>query len=133
MIVSLLVLGAVVLAIAGIVVSFIPRPPVSGLDESGIRTSAQLDDALAIQRSMRIVKLQRRVGNRNYWPYALLCLAFLLQMAALAVDHLAHLSIAAISILPAFCIVLTARAARRRDAQRQLETYLKVASSTQVA
>lgn len=43
----------------------------------------------------------------------------------LAVDHLAHPSIAVISIVPAFFIVLTARASRRRYAQRQLDTYLR--------
>jgi hypothetical protein len=80
-IVAGLVLGAVLLPILGI-----------------IDTAAQLDAAMAIQRSIRIAELQRRMTGRNYWSYALLALAFVLQIAALAVDHLAHPSRVATSI-----------------------------------
>ena len=125
MIVNGLVLGAVLLSILGIIASFITQRRVLALDESSIDTAAQLDAAMAIQRSIRNAELQRRMTDRNYWSYALLGLAFLMQIAALAVDHLAHPSIAAVSIVPAFFIVLTARASRRRYAQRQLDTYLR--------
>jgi hypothetical protein len=121
MIVTILVLAAVLLSILGIIVSLIP-PPVSGVDESGIHTVEDLDTAMAIQRSMRIGELQRRMANRNYWAYALFGLAFLMQMTAFAVDHFAHPSIAAITILPVFFTIVTARAGRRREAQRQFDT-----------
>src|SRR6202049_2259524 len=111
----MLVLAAVLLAIVGIVVSLIPPRPVSGVDESGIHTAEELDAAMAYQLSMRIAELQRRMANRNYWSYALFGLAFLMQMTAFIVDHFAHPSIAAITILPGFFAVLTARAARRRE------------------
>jgi len=133
MIVASLVLGAVLLAITGIVVSLIPPRRAFGLDDSEIRTAAQLDTAMAIQRSMRIAELQRRMADRRFWPCALFGLAFLMQMTALAVDRLAHPSITAITILPAFFIVMTARAARLRDAQRQLGAYLKSESSSPIA
>ena len=125
MIVALLVLGAVLLALTGIAISFVRQRPTPEFDETGIRTSAQLDAALSIQRSRRIAELQRRMTEKNYWSYVLFGLAFLMQMTALAVDHLAHHSIAAITILPAFFTLLTARAARRREAQRQLESCRK--------
>jgi hypothetical protein len=80
---------------------------------------------MAMQRSMRIAELQRRMTARSYWVYALFGLAFLMQMAAIAVDRLAHPSIAAMSILPAFFIVVTGRAARRRDVKRQLDAYVR--------
>ena len=133
MIVTILVLAAVQLAILGIVVSLIPPLQVSGIDESGIHTAEDLDTAMAIQRSMRVAELQRRMANRNYWSYALFGLAFLMQMTAFAVDHFAHPSIAAITILPGFFTVLTARAARRRDAQRQLDTFIRSGRATPVA
>jgi hypothetical protein len=63
-IVTMLVLAAVVLAILGIVVSLMPPRPVSGVDESSIHTAEQLDAAMAIQQSMRIAELQRRMANR---------------------------------------------------------------------
>jgi hypothetical protein len=125
MIVTTLVLGAVLLSILGLMISFIAQRRVRALDESSIATAAQLDAAMAIQRSMRIAELRRRMTDINYWSYALLGLAFLLQIVALAVDHNAHPSIAVIGFVPAFFIVLTAHASRRRYAQRQLETYLR--------
>jgi hypothetical protein len=127
--VALLVLGAVLLALTGIAISFVRQRPTPEFDETGIRTSAQLDAALSIQRSTRIAELQRRMTERNYWSYVLFGLAFLMQMTALAVDHVAHHSIAAITILLAFFTVLTARAARRREAQRQLESCRTAPSS----
>jgi hypothetical protein len=133
MIVTILVLAAVVLTILGIVVSLMPPRPVSGVDESGIHTAEQLDAAMAIQRSMRIAELQRRMANRNYWSYGLFGVAFLMQMTAFIVDHFAHPSIAAITILPGFFTVLTARAARRREAQRQLDTFVGSGRSSRVA
>ena len=132
MIVNGLVLGAVLLSILGIIASFITQRRVLALDESSIDTAAQLDAAMAIQRSIRIAELQRRMTDRNYWSYALLGLAFLVQIAALAVDHLAHPSIAVIGIVPAFFTVLTARASRRRYAQRQLDTHLRSEPSSRV-
>jgi hypothetical protein len=123
MIVSTLVLAAVLLAIVGIVASFIPPQPVSAVDAREIHTAQELDAALAAQRSMRIAELRRRLTNRNYWSFALFALAFLLQMTAYAVDHFAHASIAAITILPGLFIAVTARASRRRDAQRRLDTF----------
>lgn len=125
MIVAWLVLGAVLLALTGLSVPFVPQRPASGPDVSVIRTAAQLDTAIAIQRTTRISELQRRMTARGYWLYALFGFAFLMQMAAIAVDRLAHPSIAAISILPAFFIVITGRAARRRNAQRQLDAYVR--------
>ena len=133
MIVTMLVLAAVVLTILGIVVSLMPPRPVSGVDESSIHTAEQLDAAMAIQRSMRIAELRRRMANRNYWSYGLFCAAFLMQMTAFIVDHFAHPSIAAITILPGFFTVLTARAARRREAQRQLDTFVGSGKSPRVA
>jgi hypothetical protein len=121
----LLVLGAVLLALVGVAISFVRQRPTPEFDETGIHTSAQLDAASSIQRSTRIAELQRRMTERNYWSYVVFCLAFLMQMTALAVDHLAHYSIAAITILPAFFTVLTARAARRREAHRQFESFTR--------
>jgi hypothetical protein len=132
MIVALLVLVAGLVSILAVIVSFVPQRRVSALDQGGINTAAQLDAALAIQRSKRIAELQQRMTNRNYWPYALLVLAFLMQMGAFAVDHLAHPSIAATGLLPAFCFVLASRASRRRYAQRQLDTYLRSEPSPQI-
>jgi hypothetical protein len=132
-IVTMLVLAAVLLAIVGIIVSLIPLRAASGVNESGIRTAEDLDAAMAIQRSMRIAELQGRLANRNYWSYALFGLAFLVQMTAFAVDDFAHPSIAAITILPGFFAVLTARAARRRDAQRQLDTLNRNGGASPVA
>jgi hypothetical protein len=125
MIVSALVLGAVLLSILGLIASFITQQRVLALDESSIDTAAQLDAAMAIQRATRIAELQRRTTESNYLPYALIGLAFLMQIVALAVDHLAHPSIAVIGIVSAFFTVLTARASRRRYAQRQLDTCLR--------
>jgi len=82
------------------------------IDDRSIHTPAQLDAAMSIQRSMHIAELQRRMTDTNYLSYALLGLAFLLPMVALAVDHLAHLSIAVIGIVPAFFIVVSARVSR---------------------
>ncbi len=130
MIVAWLVPGAVLLALTGLCVSFGRPRPASRPDESVIRTSAQLDAAMASQRTMRIFELQRRMTARGYWVYALFGLAFLMQMAAIAVDRLAHPSIAAISLLPAFFIVLTGRAARRRHARRQLDAYVRSEQSS---
>jgi hypothetical protein len=132
MIVSGLVLGAVLLSILGMIASFMTQRRVLALDESSIDTAAKLDAAMAIQRSMRIAELQRRMTDRNYLSYALLGLAVLMQIVALAVDHLAHRSIAVISILPSVFIVLTARASRRRYAQRQLDKYLRSEPSSRV-
>jgi hypothetical protein len=125
MIVSALVLAAVLLSILGLIASFITQRRVGALDESSIDTAAQLDAAMAIQRAMRISDLQQRTNDRNHLSYALLGSAFLMQIVALAVDHLAHPSIAVIGIVPAFFTVLTARASRRRFAQRQLDSYLR--------
>ena len=125
MIVETLVLVAALLSIIAIIVSFIPQRRVLALDERQIDTATQLDAAMAIQRSKRIREFQRRVNHRNAWPYALLSLAFLIQMAALAVDHLAHPSNAIINVLPAFCIVFAIRASRRRNAKRQLDRYVR--------
>ena len=133
MIVTVLVLAAVLLAIVEIIVSLIPPRPVSGVDESGIHTAEELDAAVAIQRSMRMAELQRRMANRNYWSYALFGVALLMQMTAFALDHFAHYSIAAITILPGFFTAVTARAARRRDAQRQLDTFIRSETSSPVA
>jgi len=133
MIVTGLVLGAVLLSIVGVVASFISRQRVLALDERVIDTAAQLEAAMAIQRSIRIAELQRRMAARNYWPCALLGLAFLMQIAALSVDRLAHPSIAVISILPAFFIVSASRASQRKNAQRRLDTYLRSESSRPVA
>jgi hypothetical protein len=123
--VTMLVLAAVLLAITGILVSLIPPRPAPSVDESNIHTAEHLDTAMAIQRSMRIAELRRRIANRNYWSYALFGLAFLMQMAAFAFDHFAHSSIATITILQGIFIALTARASRRRDAQRQLDTFIR--------
>jgi len=125
MIVTGLVLGAVLLSILGLIVSFITQRRMLALDVSSIETAARLDAAMAVQRLIRIAELQRRVTDRNYLSYALLGLAFLMQIVALSVDHLAHPSIAVIGIVPAFFIVSTARASRRRYARRQLDTYLR--------
>jgi hypothetical protein len=132
-IVTMLVLAAVLLAVLGIIVSLIPSRSVSGVDESCIHTAEDLDAAMAMQRSMRMAELQRRMTNRNYWSYAIFGLAFLMQMTAFAVDRFAHPSIAAITILPGFFIVLTARAARRRDAQRQLDAFTGSGRSSPLA
>jgi hypothetical protein len=131
MFVTALVLAAVLLSILGLIASFITQRRVLALDESSIDTAAQLDAALATQRALRIAELQRRTSERNHLPYALLGLAFLMQIVALAVDHLAHPSIAVIGIVPAFFTVLTARAARRRYAQRKLDTYLREPEATE--
>jgi hypothetical protein len=132
MIVTALVLGAFLLSILGLIASCIPQRRVLAPDESSIDTAAQLEAAMAIQREIRIAELQRRMTDRNVLSYSLLGLAFLMQIAALAVDHLAHPSIAVIGIVPAFFTVLTARASRRRYAQRQLDTYLRTAPSSRV-
>lgn len=133
MIVTMLVLAAVLLAIVGIIVSLIPPRQVSGVDESGIHTAEELDAAMAIQRSMRMAELQRRMANKHYWSYALFGIAFLMQMTAFALDHFAHYSIAAITILPGLFAVVTARAARRREAQRQLDTFIRSGRASPVA
>jgi hypothetical protein len=123
MIVTALVLAAVLLSILGLTASFIPQRRVLAFDESSIDTAAKLDAAMATQRATRIAELQRRTTESNYLPYALMGLAFLMQIVALAADHLAHPSIAVIGIVPALFTVLTARASRRRYAQSQLDTY----------
>jgi hypothetical protein len=128
MIVTALVLAAVLLSIFGLIASFIPQRRVLAFDESSIDTAAQLDAAMAIQRATRIAELQRRTTESNHLSYALLGSAFLMQIIALAVDHLAHPSIAVIGIVPAFFTVVTARASRHRYAQRQLDTYLRSAA-----
>ena len=121
MIVALLVLGTTLVALTGIAISLVRQRPEPGFDESAIRTATQLNAALSIQRSMRIAELQGRITKRNYWSYGLFGLAFLMQMAAVAVDHLRHPAIACITVLPAFCTVLAARASQRRQAQNQLD------------
>jgi hypothetical protein len=131
-IVSLLVLAAGLLSITALLVSFIPQRRVPALDQSGIDTAAALDDALTIQRSMRITALQRRLTDRSYWSYALLGLAVLMEMAALGVDHFTHLSIAGIGVLPACFFVSTFRASRRRDAQHELDIYVRCEPSSRV-
>ncbi len=125
MIVALLVLVGVLLSIVAIIVSFYPRPRVIPLDGNGVNTAAQLDAAMAIQRSERLKVSQRRLTDRNIWPFALLGVGLLMQMGALAVDRLAHPSIAVLTTLPAFFILLTARASRRREAQRQLDALVR--------
>lgn len=65
MVVTILVLATVLIAIVGIIVSFIPSRSVSGVDEGRIHTAKDLDAAMAMQRSMRIAELQRRITNRN--------------------------------------------------------------------
>ena len=132
MIVTGLVLGAMLLSFLGIIAAFITQGRVLALDESSIDTAAQLDAAMAIQRSIRIAELQRRMTNKNYRSYALLGLAFLMQIAALSIDHLAHPSLAVMSLVPALFIVLTARGSRRRYAQRQLDTYRRSEPSSRV-
>jgi hypothetical protein len=133
MFVTMLVLIAVLLAIVGMVVSLIPPRPVSGVHESGIHTAEDLDAAMAIQRSMRIAELQRRMARKNVWSYALFGVALLMQMTAFALDHFAHYSIVAITILPGVFTAVTARAARRRDAQRQLDTFIRSGKASPVA
>ena len=132
MIVTPLVLGAVLLSIFGIIASFIPQRRVLVPDDGSIDTAAQLDAAIVVQRAIRVAELQRRMNDRSYLSYALLGLAFLMQIVALAVDHLVHPSIAVIAILPAFVTVLMARASRRRYARRQLDTYLRSGPSSEV-
>ena len=133
MTVTVLVLGAALLSIFGLLASFIPQRRVPALDESSIHTATQLDAAISIQRAVRVAALQRRMTDSNYLSYLLLGLAFLMQMAALAADHLAHLSIAVICIVPAFFTVLAARASRRRYARRQLDAYLRSQPSLTVS
>jgi hypothetical protein len=133
MIVALLVLTAVLLSIIAIIVSFFPHRRLSTFDESNVDTAAQLEAAMAMQWSKRISELQQRMTDRNYWPYALLGLALLMQTAAVVVDHLAHPSIAVVGVLPAFCVVLVIRASRRRYAQRQLDSYVRRDSSSRTA
>jgi len=77
MIVTLLVLGAVLLSILGIVALSITPRRMFALDDGSIHTPAQLDAAMLIQRSMHIAELQRRMTDTNYLSYALLGLAFL--------------------------------------------------------
>jgi hypothetical protein len=125
MIVTSLVLSAVLLSITAVVVSFVPSRRASAIDESAITDPAQLDAAMAIQRSNRIAELQRRTIKDNYWPYALLGFAVLAQMAALAVDRFAHPSITAVGILPVLSVVFTRQAARRRYALRELDAYVR--------
>jgi hypothetical protein len=91
LIVAMPVLATGLLSIVAVIVSFIPQQRGFALDESGIDTAARLDAAMAIQRSKRIRELQRRMTDRNLWPYALLGLAFLMQMAALAVDTISRI------------------------------------------
>lgn len=124
MIVTALVLGAVLLSILGIVASFATQHRTPELDERSIDTPAQLDVAISIQRALRIVELRRRMTDKNHLSYTLLGLAFLMQIVALWADHFAHLSIAAVGILPALFAVSAGQAARRRSAKRQLDTYL---------
>ncbi len=130
MIVPGLVLGAFLLSMLGIIAALVVRQRErvtgreSALGASTIDTAAGLDAALAIQRSLRIDELQRRVADKSRLPYALVGLALILQLAAMAADHLAHPSIAVMSVTPA-CVVLTADAARRRRAQRELYAYLR--------
>jgi hypothetical protein len=57
LIVELLVLGTTLLGLTGLAISFVQQEPALGFDETGIRTAAQLDAALSIQRSMRIAEL----------------------------------------------------------------------------
>jgi hypothetical protein len=133
MIIETLVLMAALLSIIAVIVSFVPQRRVLALDVSQIDTATQLDAAIAIQRSKRIREFQRRMDDRNAWPYALLSLAFLMQVSALAVDHFAHPSNAVINVLPAFCIVLAIHASRRRNAKRQLDTYLRSEPSSPTA
>jgi len=125
MIVTAFVLGAVLLSILGIILSFVTRRRTRVPDESSIDTVAQLDAALAIQQAIQIAELQRRMTDRSYLAHALFALAILMQIIALVLDHFAHPSIAAMGILPGFVIVVMARASRRRYAQRQLEAYLR--------
>jgi hypothetical protein len=129
MMVTSLVLAAVLLSLIAVVVSFVPSRRLPAFDESAITDPAQLDAAMAIQRSNRIADLQRRSTQQSYWLYALFGIALLAQMAALALDHFAHPSIAAISILPALSVVFTREAARRRYAKRELDAYLRKHSS----
>jgi hypothetical protein len=129
MIVTSLVLAAVLFSLIAVVVSFVPSRRLSAFDESAITDPAQLDAAMAIQRSNRIAELRRRTTKQNYWVYALFGIALLAQMAALAVDHFAHPSISAVSILPAVSVVLTRQASRRRYAKRELDACVRKHSS----
>jgi Flp pilus assembly protein TadB len=130
MVVPGLVLGAFLLSMLGIIAALFvgARERImrreSALCESTIDTAARLDAALAIQRSLRIAELQRRVAAKSRWPYALAGLALIMQLAALAADHLAHPSIAVMCVAPAG-IVFTVVAARRRRAQRELSRYFR--------
>src|SRR3979409_1993174 len=106
MIVASLVLVAVLLSIIALVGSFNRQPRELVSDKTGICNAVQFDAAIEMQRAKRIEDLRRRATDRSPWRYALLGLAFSMQIAAVAVDHLAHPAIACITILPAFCTVL---------------------------
>jgi hypothetical protein len=125
MIVTGLVLGAALLSVFGIVAAFITQRRSLAFDDRSIVTAAHLDAAIEVQRSIRKAELQRRMTGQNYWAYALLGLALLMQVAALAIDHFAHPSIAVISVGPAAFNVLASRASQRRYAQRQLDRHLR--------
>ena len=125
MIVAGLVLGAGLLSVFGIVASFINRRRSLAIDDRSIVTAAQLDTAIEVQRSIRTAQWHRRMTEQNHWAYALLGLSFLMQVAAIAIDHFAHPSIAVISVVPAAFVVLASRASQRRYAQRQLDTHLR--------
>ena len=121
MVISMLVLVSVLLAFIGITLSFIRPWPIAVIDESEIRTAEQLDAALRTQRAMRISELRQRMATRDYLLYAIFGSAMLLQMTAYVVDHFAHPSIMAITLLPAFFTAFTVRSALRRDAQHQYD------------
>jgi hypothetical protein len=125
MTIALVVLAASLLSIAAIVLSLIPLRTVAAVDPTGIDTDAALDEAMATQRAMRIATLQQRMIDRSNLSYALLGIALLLQIAALVLDGFTHIAIAVIGILPSFFIVFAACASRRREAQYQLDAYLR--------
>lgn len=130
MIVPGLVLGAFLLSVLGIFAAiFVPwhervQRREFALAENSIDTAARLDAALANQRALRIAELQRRMTERDPLPRALVGLALIMQLAALAVDHLAHPTIAVMNVAPAF-LVVAAGTARRRRARRELARYLR--------
>ena len=126
MISALIVLCAVLLSIAGIAVGFVLRRGNASDKEVAIESMADIDRALAIQRSERISELRRRMNERSAWPYVLFGFAFWFLMAALAVDHSLHPAVAFLMLFPGIFITVAARAARRRVAQRELEAIDRI-------
>lgn len=124
MTVPLLVLIACLFCVAAIAMSYVSRRHTSDFDESAVISPATLDAALAAQRSRRIATLRRRATSHNYVAHALVGVACLAQIVALSMDHFAHASISAVSILPAMAAVFVGQSAKRRLARQELEAYL---------